>query len=162
MQITTSTLRSGLTSVLLITSIAALCGCGKGPDATVPPPATPSATPSATPAVVQIREHPPSDAEAQAFATSFEKTLASGNTAAINAAIDADSLLRRVMAGIDLAEDVRQRFVVNLKADLSRQEVSHRGSPDRLREGVIIGYCTSTARARNNGPSFAGLQPMTE
>ena len=58
---------------------------------------------------------PPSDAEALAFATSFETTLVSGNTAAINAAIDFDALTRRAMLGAGVPEGLRLNLVRNAK-----------------------------------------------
>jgi tetratricopeptide (TPR) repeat protein len=122
MQATTITVRSGFTSLLLIASIVAFCGCGGKPSAD-PPPATPAAPgiqpAGVAPAAAEVREVPPSDAEAQAFAKSFEKTLASGNAVAINAAIDMDALARRAMSGIDLREDVRRRYINSVKADFA-------------------------------------------
>ncbi len=72
---------------------------------------------------------PPSDDEAQAFAASLEKTLATGNIAAINAAFNFDTLLRRGISGIDIPEDVRQNLIAGTMADLM--------GPDGLAAGIV-------------------------
>jgi tetratricopeptide (TPR) repeat protein len=138
MMITTSALRSGVASLVLITSIAALCGCGENPNANRPLAATatpqgqPGSVPPPPPGAIEI---PPSDSEAQQFATSFEKTLASGDTAAINAAINIDALLRRAILGIDLPQNVRQNLANGAKAFLTGPEGIAPGLTKRVAKG---------------------------
>ncbi len=81
------------------------------------------------------RQQPPSDADAQSFALSFEKTLASGNIAEINAAIDMDALLRCAMSGIDYPQDLRESIVAGTKALSTRPTSIAAGLASTARRG---------------------------
>ena len=99
-------------SLLFAASLAALHGCGStpGPESSGEGGKPAEQTAGASSAPANSGEAAPSDAEAKEFATSFEKTLASANIAAVDAELDADDLLRRAMLGINGTEDQRQKM----------------------------------------------------
>jgi tetratricopeptide (TPR) repeat protein len=112
---------SSLTWFLLAASFAGLCGCQR--EHTVfPPPGSSADRPVVavpSPPVRDVGETPPSDADARAFAASFDKTVASRNVAAINAAFDFEALVRRAMKGVDLPEYALRRMAEGCRRDLS-------------------------------------------
>ena len=130
----TTTRRSNLPSILLAAAIAALCGCGKNPQANrpaapaarAPVPAAAGAKqkpasvpPAAAPRQQRPTERLPSDAEAQTFAQSFEQTLMSGNAVAVDAAINWDAIFAHAMSGIEAPEDVKRSFETDARAFFS-------------------------------------------